>query len=180
MQCDLHLSEDGGEGVNEARVCELESSGGEFGGVGSGTGEKNFVGHFAEGEAECKGGDCEKGRAMELSGKGARELCVGGRVGRSEVDGTSKGVGLKKKEDSSEGVGERDPAHVLTAVADLASESKTKDGEQTRKGAIGPEDDSEAEMKDADAGVNRWLSGGLPLLAGIGEKSGADGRCFVD
>ena len=51
---------------------------------------------------------------------------------------------------------------------------------RARAPPAGAENDAEAEMEDADAGVDGGLGGGLPLLAEIGEKAGAERRGFVD
>jgi hypothetical protein len=74
------LSEKGWQGVYEAGVGKLESGGRELGGVGAGAREQDLVGHFTKGEAEGKGGDGEKRRAVELGGKCARELIVRNRI----------------------------------------------------------------------------------------------------
>jgi hypothetical protein len=80
--------EDGRQGVDDGGVAELETGGGESGGIGATAGKEGFVGHFAEGEAESEGRDGEKGGAMELLGESAGELGVGDGVGRGEVEGT--------------------------------------------------------------------------------------------
>ena len=63
------LAEQSGEGVNKAGVGELESCGGELGGVGANAGEQDFVGHFTERQAESECWDGEKCRTVELSGE---------------------------------------------------------------------------------------------------------------
>jgi len=80
--------EDGGEGVDDGGVAELETGGGESGGIGSTAGKEGFVGHLTEGQAESGGGNREEGGAMELLGESAGELGVGDGVGRGEVEGT--------------------------------------------------------------------------------------------
>ena len=95
----LDLSKDGGKGMEEAGVGELESRSGEFGGVGAGAGEEDFVGHFAESKAECKGWNREKGRTVELGGEGAGELIVRNRVGGGDVDGAGDAGRVEKEKD---------------------------------------------------------------------------------
>ena len=80
----------GGKSVDKAGVGELESGGGKPGGIGAGAGEEDFVGHFAEGEAEGEGGDGEKCGAMKVGSEGAGELGVGDRVGCGEVEGAGE------------------------------------------------------------------------------------------
>ena len=96
----LDLSKDGGKGMEEAGVGELESRSGEFGGVGAGAGEEDFVGHFAESEAKGKGWNREKGRTVELGGEGAGELIVRNRVGGGDVDGAGDAGRVEKEEDA--------------------------------------------------------------------------------
>jgi len=172
---------DGGEGMDEARVGELESGGGEPGGVDAGAGEQELVDHGAEGEAKGEGRDRENGRAMEQAGQDSGKLGVGDGVGRGEVHGAGEILRVKQEEDSGKDIGERDPAHELAAAAETASEAETEDGQQTGEGAgTGAEDDTEAKMENADAGVDSGLSGRFPFLAKIGEKTGAGERGFVE
>jgi hypothetical protein len=174
------LMKDCEQGVDEAGVGELESGGGELGGVGAGAGKDSFIGHFAEGESEGEGGDGEQGGAMELGGEGAGELGVGDRVRGGEVERAGEGGGFEKEGDGGESVGEGDPAHELTAAAEPATEAEAEDGEQAREGSFAAEDNAEAEVENADAGVKSGLSGGFPLPAEIGEKAGAGAGSFVE
>ena len=58
---------------------------------------------------------------MELGGEGASELGVRYRVGGGEVDRAGEGGRFEKEEDGGKCVRQRDPAHVLAAVAETAT-----------------------------------------------------------
>jgi len=175
------LAEQSGEGVNEAGVGELEAGSGELGRVGAGTREQDFVSDFTEGQAESEGWDGEESRAVELGSEGACELGVRGRIGRSEVNGAFESGRVEEEKDGGQGVGERDPAHVLTTVAEPATQAEAEDGQQTRECAIcGVEYNAEAEVEDADASVDGGPGCCLPLLAALGQKTGAERRGFVE
>ena len=61
------------------------------------------------------------------------------------------------------------------------AKTEAEDGEELAECAgSGPEDDAEAHMEDADAGIDGWLRGGFPLAASIGEKALAGERGFVE
>ena len=75
---------------------------------------------------------------------------------------------------------ERDPTHVLIAAADDAAEAEAERREHFRQAAaVFAEDETDAEIDDADVGVAP-VRGGFPLLADFGEEAAAGGRGFVD
>jgi hypothetical protein len=74
---------------------------------------------------------------------------------------------------------ERDPAHALAAVADLAAEAQLEGGEHLlQRATFGAQDDADACVDDTDAGVARRLAGRFPFLAHLCEKIIARRRCF--
>ena len=119
---------------------------------------------------------------MELVGEGACELRVGDRIWGGEVDGTFDVRGIDEEEGGGDSVWEGDPAHVLTAVAELAAEAETEDRQEAGEGAsaAGTENYAESKVEDSDAGVDGGLGGSFPMLAQFGEKAGAEGRGLVD
>jgi len=182
MEIGMKLPEDCWKGVEEAGVRELESRGGQLGGVRAGAGEEDFVCHLSESEAEGKGWDGEKGRPMEMGGQRSGELLVRQWVGGGDVDGSSDLLRIEQEEDGGQGVWHGDPAHVLTTVAELAAEAEAEEGEHTGEGAtrVIADDNAEPQKEHADAGVNRGFCRGFPLAAKIGEEADAERGGFVD
>ena len=162
-------------------VGESESGGGELRWVDAGAGEESFVGHFAEGQAEGEVWRAEDGRSMDGLGEGAGELRVGDGVWGGEIDRAGEGRGIEKKQDCGDRVFEADPAHPLLAGAERATEAETEDGKHFGECAgAATDDDTKAEMDDADAGLDGRLGGGFPLPANIGQKTGAGGGSIVE
>lgn len=162
-------------------VGEAESGGGQFGGIGAGTGEQGFIGNLAKSQAEREGGNMEKRRPVQLCGEEAGELRIHYWIRSGDVDRPGQGTGFDEEKDGGQGVVERDPAHELTAAAKPAPESKPEDRQETGKGASRSwaEDDAEAQLHDPDAGINGRLRRGFPVPAEIGQKAGARWRGLV-
>ena len=164
------------ESMGDGGVGESETGRGEFGRVDAGAGEESFVGHFAEGEAEGEGWGGQDGGAMDGLGKGVRELGVGDGVWGGEIDRAGKGWGLEKKQDCGYGVLEADPAHPLLAGAERSAETQAEKGKHFGECTFAAtDDDTKAKMHDADAGLDGRLGGVLPLLADVGQETGAWG-----
>ncbi len=160
---------------------ELEAGGGELGGVGAGAGEEDFIGHFTACQAESEAWDREKCRAVELGGECANELLICGWIGGREVNGAGESRRVEEKQDGSRSVLERDPAHVLMSAAEPATEAEAEEGEHPGESALArAEDNTEAEMEDTDAGIDGGFGCCFPMLTALGEKTGAEGRGFVD
>src|ERR1035441_2885407 len=88
---------------------------------------------------------------------------------------------MEEEQDGGESIGERNPAHELSAFAEAAAETEAEDGEEFRKGAgAAAEYDSETEVEDADAGIDCGLGSGFPLLTQVGKKAGTEAGGFVE
>src|ERR1035441_7907301 len=88
---------------------------------------------------------------------------------------------IEEEQDGGESIGERNPAHELSAFAEEAAETEAEDGEEFRKGAgAAAEYDSETEVEDADAGIDCGLGSGFPLLTQVGKKAGTEAGGFVE
>lgn len=170
-----------GKCIDEAGIAELKSSSDKFGGVGADTCEKSFIGHLAESQAKCESRDLKKSRTMQVGREDVGELGIRHRVGSGEVERAGGSRRIKQVENSGQSIRKRNPAHVLTAVAKLASEPQLEDRKKLPEGASArAEDHSEAEINDANACLASGLGCRLPLLAGVGEKAVAGPGSFVD
>jgi len=163
-------------GVGEGKL-----GAGELGGEGAGAGEQGFVGHLAHGDAEGKGGRGEERGAMDGVSEGSGELGVGDGLGGGEVERAGEAGGVEGEEHGRDGVREADPAHPLAAGAEAATETKAEEGNEFGECArIVAEDYSEAEVDDANAGIDGGLDGGFPVLTDLGEEAMARSGGFVE
>ena len=146
----------------------------------AGAGQQGLVGHFAQGKAEGEGGRRKKGGPVNSMGESLREFAIGDRLWGSEVDGTRKSWRVEGKKHCGNSVFQADPTHPLMAGAETASETEAEEGSEFGKCAgARADDDSEAEMDDADSGIDRWLSGLFPLPADVGQKARTGCRRLV-
>ena len=76
---------------------------------------------------------------------------------------------------------QRDPAHVLPAIAQPAARPHAKGRQHFGQGSAGrTEDDAGPQAEDANAGIGGRRRGGLPLAADFGQKSFAGATGFVE
>ena len=108
-------------------------------------------------------------------------MLICGGIGRGDVDGACESRRVEKKEDGGQGIGKGDPTYVLTSAAEPATQAEAEDGEHAReRSALCAEYDTKAEMKDTDACVDGGPGCSFPMLTARGEKTGAEGRGFVE
>ena len=102
-------------------------------------------------------------------------------VGRDGIHGTDECGGRECELNDAHEVVERDPTHVLIAAADDAAEAEAEGREHLcQAAAVFAEDETDAEIDDANVGVARGSSGGFPLLADFGQKAATVGRGFIE
>jgi len=71
-----------GEGLLDGGVRELEVGSEQLGGNSASAGEKSFIGHLPQGQAESKGRRGQHSGAVKGCCQGAGELGISDRVGR--------------------------------------------------------------------------------------------------
>src|SRR4051812_5799242 len=94
------------------------------------------------------------------------ELAVRDWCGRYGVHGPGECSGRERELNDTDEVVERNPAHILIAAADDATEAEAEGSQHFGQTAtIFAQNETDAEIDNADIGVARGHRGGFPLLA---------------
>ena len=112
---------------------------------------------------------------MQQAAERFGQFAIGDRVGRNEVDRADQRFVGHDVNDRRDHVVDRDPAHELTSVADLAAQPLAERAEHLlERAALGAEHDAEPQQHDAQTLILlRGHGRRLPIAANLGQKAAA-------
>src|SRR5688572_30816810 len=88
--------------------------------------QESRIGHLTEHQPSGECGHGKEGRSREHSAECPRKFGVGYCVGRYDIDGALHGLIRQSVFDRTDRIVDRYPAHVLTSVAQLSTDSDSK------------------------------------------------------
>src|ERR1700733_1883941 len=134
-------------------------------------GKQHLCGHLAaERRPQRDRWNPQHRRTVERPPESGRELGVGDRLGRGEVDRPTQRLVFDAADDGRDLVVEADPAPVLGAAPEAFTETQTEDRKLTAEGPASPrQHDAAARHHGPDAGFGGWSDRLFPCTAEIGE-----------